>query len=181
VLPETEGGSTCYTRQQSLIETATNHVDRFLSVMWPQIRSGRYILHEVSCRFTIANTAVWVRPDLCHRNNDGTFVITDWKTRQPDVFENHNLQLQTYALWAQTEFEPDIENLRLQLGFTGTGEFRSLGVTEDALEDTRGRIRSDIDTWSHPTDQSEFPTKPDSEKCRSCSYQTACPIGQEFS
>ncbi|MFC7043702.1 PD-(D/E)XK nuclease family protein [Halonotius sp. GCM10025705] len=181
VFSELNGETVSESRYQSLIETATDHLDRFLSVMMPQIRSGRYILHEESSRFTVADTAVWVRPDLCHRDREGTFVVTDWKTRQPDVFEDHSLQLQTYALWAKTEFEPDIENLRLQLGFTGTGEFRSMAVTDDSLENTRNRIRTDIEAWSHPTKQSKFPTKPESEKCQSCSYQAACPTGQEFS
>lgn len=168
------------TNQQSLIDTATDHLDHFLSVMWPQIRSGRYILHEEVRHFQIEDTSVWVQPDLCHRNSDGQFVVTDWKTRQPKFFEEHNLQLQAYALWARTEFEPDIENLRLQLGFTGTGEIRSLLVTENSLEATLDKIRSDIQRWSRPNNQSEFPTKPDPEKCQSCGYRSSCPTGQDI-
>jgi CRISPR/Cas system-associated exonuclease Cas4 (RecB family) len=164
----------------SLTDTATDHLDRFLSVMWPQIRSGRYILHEQSRQFLIEGMPVWVRPDLCHRDQDRNFVVTDWKTRQPEVFEDHSLQLQAYALWATSKFEPDIEKLQIQLGFTGTGEIRSLPVTTDILADTRERIRTDIDKWSQPSQQSGFPTKPELEKCQSCSYLSACPDGQEI-
>ena len=165
--------------REAVMRTATDHIDRFLSVIWPQLRSGRYITHEEVGSFELGDTTVWVRPDLCHRNDEGEFVITDWKTRSPKVFEDPTLQLRTYALWAQTKFEPQRDRLRLQLGFTGSGELRVQKLTESRLQETRKRIQTDTEQWGDPNNQSAFPVNPDLEKCQSCSYLPSCPDGQD--
>jgi len=165
--------------REAVKQTATDHLDRFLSVIWPQLRTGRYITHEEVASFELGDTTVWVRPDLCHRNDEGKFVITDWKTRSPEVFEDLTLQLEVYAMWAQQHFEPDIDRLRLQLGFTGSGELRAQPVSISQLQETRERIQADADRWGDPNDQSAFPVKPAPEKCRSCLYLPSCTDGQD--
>lgn len=166
--------------RSSLIETATDHLDRFLSVIWPQLRTGRYILHEQLDSIRIDDITVWVRPDLCHRDPDGNFVVTDWKTRQPEVFEDPTLQLRTYTLWAQQVFEPNIDRIKIQLAFSSTGEIQVQSVSKADLDAVRNRIRSDTESWQNPSQQSAFPADPTAEKCGSCSYLSACAVGQDI-
>lgn len=165
---------------ESLIGTAIDHIDRFLRYILPQFRSCRYICHEKLDSFSVGDTNVWVRPDLCYRDGDGQFVITDWKTRRREAFESPTLQLQTYALWAREKFEPDIDQVRLQLAFTSTGDILPQLVSEADLEATRERINSDTEAWQNLTQQSSFPTDPAVEKCRSCSYLYYCPEGKRM-
>lgn len=164
--------------RSSPIETTIDHLDRFLSVIWPQIRTRRYILHERLDSTKVDETTVWVKPDLCQRDSDGDLILTDWKTRQPELFEGLTLQLRTYALWAQQEFEPDVDRIKLQLGFTSTGDMKEYPVSKIDLETTRDRIRSDTELWQCPSQKSAFPTDPAAEKCSSCPYLSECSVGQ---
>jgi hypothetical protein len=65
---------------RSLIRTAHTHIETFFQVIWPQLESHHYIMHEETRSFSVGSGTVWVRPDLCTRTREGEFVVTDWKT-----------------------------------------------------------------------------------------------------
>ena len=162
---------------ESLIQTSDAHLGRFFRVIWPQFREHRYILHEATCSFNIGSTKVWVRPDLCTRDN-GEFVITDWKSRRPAIFEDPSLQLRVYALWGHREFEPDIDRLSVQLVFTSDGRIDRQSVDEEDLTQLKDKITGDVLKWGNPNDRNNFPTDESLEKCSNCPYLHSCNVGQ---
>ena len=168
----------------SLVTTAESHIKRFFRYIWPSIRSQRYITHEETSSFDLDKTTVWVRPDLCTRavsddkSDSSQFVIYDWKSRQPQEFEDPSLQLQVYALWAYREFEPEPERISPRLVFTSTGEVKRYHVDLEVLDRVKSRIRDDTNEWGSPDDESAFPPDPESEKCSRCSYLHSCVAGQ---
>lgn len=164
--------------KRSLIRTTHAHLERFFQIIWPQFSGHEYILHEVTQSITVAGNTVWVRPDLCTRDQHGDFVVTDWKTTTPDPFSKPSLQLMIYAFWAQQEYEPDLDRVLVQLVHTSTGEFDQTRPDETSLRRLQQRIRADQRDWSTRSKRNEFPPKPTLEKCRSCPELDRCPAGQ---
>lgn len=162
---------------ESLIHTTDTHIGRFFQIIWPQIREHRYILHEETHSFEVGSMKVWVRPDLCTRDS-GNFVITDWKSRQPALFEDPSLQLRVYALWAYQEFEPDLDRISIQLVFTSDGRIDYQSVDEVDLTQLKDQIVADVQKWGNPNDRANFPTDESFEKCSSCPYLFLCKTGQ---
>lgn len=169
----------------SLIETADVHLEEFFKTVWPSVRSQRYILHEEKRSFKIGGARVWVRPDLCVRESSAedsgadTFVIYDWKSRQPDTFEEPSLQLYVYALWAHRKFEPDIEKISPRIVFTKNGHIKRQSVSAQDLKRIKTRINNDVREWNPPDCKSSFPTKPAPKKCQTCPYLSECSDGQQ--
>lgn len=164
---------------ESLVHTTDAHIRRFFQVIWPQIRGHRYILHEKTDSFEVGSTKVWVRPDLCTRDS-GEFVITDWKSRQPELFEDPSLQLRIYALWAHRGFEPDIDRISIQLVFTSDGRIDHQSVSEEELTRIKDRIADDVALWGNPNDRTNFPTDGSFEKCSNCPYLHSCSAGKRI-
>lgn len=162
---------------ESLVHTSDAHVGRFFRVIWPQFRDHRYILHEENCSFEVGSTKVWVRPDLCTRDS-GDFVITDWKSRQPAIFEDPSLQLRVYALWGHQQFEPDIDRISVQLVFTSDGRIERQSVDKEDLAQLKDQIADDVLKWGDPNDRTNFPTDESFEKCSNCPYLHSCNAGQ---
>jgi len=158
----------------SITSTVKAHLQRFFRLLWPRFSSHRYISHEETTSFTVEDTTVWVKADLCTRAEDGKFVITDWKTRAPDVFENQTLQLRVYALWAWNEFEPEVDQIRSQLVFTSSGEVVSRSVSQSELETLVQRIKADSRVWNREFSRSNFPAQPGAEKCGQCLFLADC-------
>jgi len=173
------GAQACVDIESSSAQTTVqNHIQRFFHVIWSRFTTHRYITHEQTSMFEVEGNRVWAKADLCTRDSDGTFVISDWKTRAPDVFENRSLQLTLYTLWAQTEFEPDVDRIRAQLIFTSNGEIVPQSVTESDLEELRSRISADLQVWNEEYTPSKFPVDPSAEKCSRCHYRPRCEAGQ---
>jgi len=165
---------------RSLIRTAHTHLETFFQVIWPQLKNQQYIMHEDTRSFSLSGGTVWVRPDLCTRTSEGEFVVTDWKTGTPDSFSDASLQVQTYALWAHREYEPELTRIRVQLVYTRRGEFDRYRPDAEMLESVIDRIQSDLEKWSPEAVKSAFPTLPESNKCQSCPYLQWCEDGQEI-
>jgi hypothetical protein len=167
-------------QKRSLIRTAHTHIERFFQVIWPQFSSHTYILHEATRSFTVDKYTVWVRPDLCTRNKDGDFVVTDWKTTSSDPFSEPSVQLLTYALWSHLEYEPELDRILVQLVHTSTGEFVRTRPDEDGLIELKTRIRSDCHDWGTRCKEKDFRPNPATDKCRSCEALDRCESGQSL-
>jgi len=163
---------------KSVTSTVREHLQRFFRLLWPRFSSHRYISHEETTSFTVGSNTVWVKADLCTRAEDGTFVITDWKTKSPDVYENHTLQLNVYALWAWTEFEPELDQIRAQSVFTSTGEIIRRSISKSEIDTLVHRIKADSRAWNREFSKRNFPAQPSSEKCAQCLYLSGCAPGQ---
>lgn len=164
----------------SATSTVRAHLQRFFRVIWPRFENHRYITHEQTSSFEIEGQTVWVKADLCTRGPEGNFVVTDWKSRSPDIFENRTLQLTLYALWATETFEPDRERIRVQQVFTSNGEFVRRTVSDPQLAGLRSRIVTESQAWNTEFAKSEFPARPSREKCSECLYRSNCGPGQDI-
>jgi hypothetical protein len=162
----------------SLIRTAKRHLKCFFQVIWPQLDSHTYILHEKTRSFTMDEHTVTVRPDLCTRTADGDFVITDWKTGEHEGFHEPTTQQRIYALWAHQEYEPDLDRILVQLVYTKNGEFDPTRVTQEEFQDLRRRIDTERSQWLAATSMAEFPPDPEVQKCGRCPYLSRCEAGQ---
>lgn len=169
----------------SLSNTSDAHIETFFKTVWPSLRSQRYILHEQTRSFDVSGNTVWVRPDLCVRESSpeeqtaDTFVIYDWKSRQPSTFEDQSLQLCVYALWANKIFEPDVKRISPRIVFTQNGRIMRQDVSVEDLTQLESRISTQSTEWNPPDQRSRFPTEATHEKCSTCAYLSSCDDGQK--
>jgi hypothetical protein len=165
--------------RDSLISTAKSHIRVFFREIWTRYSSHRYITHESLHSFTVDGHRVWVRPDLCTRDRDGRFIVTDWKTNSLDTFAEATLQLRVYALWAYRQFEPDLSQLRTQLVSTSDGEIQMERFDSSDLRSVERRIVSDCEDWNSKSVISQFTPSPAIERCRYCPHLSECEEGTE--
>lgn len=162
-----------------LISIAKSHVKTFFQVIWSRFSSHRYIAHETLESFLVNQHHVWVRPDLCTRDQEGRLIVTDWKTSAPETYTKDKLQLSVYALWAHQQFEPDLTKIRAQFAFTSDGQIHTVRFDDKDLQVLRGRIIADCLEWNEKSDMSEFPTSPAVKRCQRCPYLDKCTDGQK--
>lgn len=165
--------------ERSMAGIARKHLRNFFQNMWPQFSSHQYIVHEESISFSVAGHTVWVRPDLCTRDSDGRFIITDWKTSDPELIKDPSEQLLVYAMWANREFEPDLDRILLQYAYTNTGEFQRSLPNQTDIEKIEDQIISDCTEWNSSKTKSDFSAEPSQQKCSNCSYVPICPPGSD--
>ena len=163
---------------RSLVRTARNHIRQFFRVIWPHLEDHQYIAHETRQTFEVSEEPVTVQPDLCTRNPEGDFVVTDWKTGAYDRFSNPTIQMQAYALYAHEAYEPELCRIRVQLAHTGSGEFDRMVPTTEDMRQIRERITNDRAFWTSMGDIKSYKTNPAVQKCSQCSYLHRCTDGQ---
>ncbi|MBX0297535.1 PD-(D/E)XK nuclease family protein [Haloarcula nitratireducens] len=158
---------------------AHSHLDCFYRIIWPQFTAHQYLLHEAYRSFKIDGSPVAVRPDLCTRDSEENFVVTDWKTSDSDPLSAPSLQQLVYALWAYEEYEPEIERIIVQLVHTKNGEFDCSRFGPEDLVAIRERIQSDRQEWREAETIADYQPCPELAKCSSCPYVTRCHAGQQ--
>jgi CRISPR/Cas system-associated exonuclease Cas4 (RecB family) len=163
-----------------LIRKAHNHIETFFSVIWPQFDGHLYITHETRQTFDVAGETVTVKPDLCTRNSEGDFVVTDWKTGEYERFSNPTIQMQAYALYAYNSYEPELNRVQVRLVHTGSGQFDPMTPTKEDIKQVRERIKNDRDFWTGHGDIESYETDPEPQKCKYCSYLCRCTDGKEI-
>jgi CRISPR/Cas system-associated exonuclease Cas4 (RecB family) len=129
---------------------------------------------------------VYAIPDFARRTADGTVEIWDWKTGKPG--EHDELQLLSYALYAQKHWMVGPEKIRL-FAFYLDPDIVSEGIkeyeaTDASFERIRSVIRDDFALMDGLlTDKSEnvpmdadphFPMIEDGYRCRYCNFKELC-------
>lgn len=164
----------------SLTHIAQDHLKTFFRVIWPKFNSHRYITHEETTSFEVDDHTVWVRPDLCTRDQTGDFVVTDWKTGSVSQLENSTMQSLVYALWAYQEYEPDLNRILVQRVHTGTGEIDRMRPDREDIISIKTQIREDREDWTTLRNIDGFQPDPTLEKCNDCAYLSRCSAGQDL-
>lgn len=165
-------------QRHKFIGISKRHLRTFFKAIWPEFRSHEYVLHEELRTFEIQGHPVRVKVDLCTRDREGNLVITDWKTTDPPLLEFDSFQLNVYGLWGRECLEPDISNIKIQLGYTRTGGTSSHSPTPEELTDVEERIVRECREWNDKTGSNDFSPDPDPEKCRKCEFLPRCDVGQ---
>ena len=136
---------------------------------------------EVLDSMLIDGQTVYVKPDLAFIHpDDGLLWLVDWKTGRPRIEDD--LQLATYALFAQSKWGSEPNEVRGVLSYLATGEERRVELSQQALDDAREKIRnsmSEMRTLLHDVDenvavQSDFPQTEDKVRCRRCNFRQMC-------
>jgi len=161
-----------------LTSSAKSRLHTFFLAAWPQFRGHEYVLHETLRSFCIQANRVWVKVDLCTKNPDGEFVITDWKTGRPSILQEDMLQMSTYVLWAAAEFSIRASDVHVRLANLRTGEMATHKVLTSHLAEATDRISRECRMWSN-WDSGGFLPLPEVQKCYSCRSLRMCNEGQE--
>lgn len=165
-------------QRHKFIGITKRHLRTFFKAIWPDFRDHEYVLHEELQRFEVRGNPVYVKVDLCTRDQNGNLVITDWKTSKPPLLEFESLQLNVYGLWARERMESDISKIRIQLGHTRTGGTPSHSVTSEDLDDVAEQIERECQEWNEKDGIDDYSADPEPEKCHECQFLKRCDAGQ---
>ncbi len=157
-------------------------LDVFFDIIWPPYEKFGYEQHEKFESFMLEDIKVNLKVDLVSKMDDGTIIVTDWKTQElHGLREEQKRQLLVYLLWAMDKYGVGHDRVK--------AEVRPLPLPEkqlihDASEEEikalkqfvleNGRAMLSVET------EEDFPSSPDIDLCRSCNYATICPAGQQF-
>lgn len=165
-------------QRHKFIGITKRHLRRFSKSIWPEYRGHKHVLHEELRTFEVRGNPVQVKVDLCTRDPDGNLVITDWKTSNPPLLEFASLQLDVYGLWARECMESDINNIKIKLAHTQTGDTSTQSFTSEQIEDTAELIELECHEWNSKDRIEEYTPDPESQKCRQCQFLKQCDAGQ---
>lgn len=152
-------------------------LERFVRIIWPQVRDLEYLEHEEFENFYIDDLKVHVKVDLVTRSGDGTIVITDWKTGQEYTPDKDDIQLAVYGLWASSKFEVPLERVKLELAYLRTGRSIPVELRSDIIRDVTEAVLASSAEVLAADDLEDFPTSPYPERCLSCPFASVCPDG----
>jgi len=129
----------------------------------------------------IDEQTVYVKPDLAFIHpDDGLLWLVDWKTGRPRIEDD--LQLATYALFAQNKWGSEPSEVRGVLSYLSTGEERRVELSAPALDEAREKIRrsmAEMRALLHdPEDnvglREDFPQTDDKHRCQRCNFRQFC-------
>ena len=160
-----------------VLEDGRRQLQRFVKIIWPQLRDMEYLEHEEFENFYIDDLKVHVKVDLVTRSGDGTIVVTDWKTGQEHTPDKDDIQLAVYGLWASSKFEVPLESVKLELAYLRTGRSIPVGPPSDIVREVREAVLASSAEVLAADLLEDFPTAPNPEKCISCPFASVCPDG----
>ncbi len=152
----------------------------FFKAIWPQFRNHEYINHEEFCTFKLKEKKVGIKIDFCTRDQEGNLLITDWKTSKPPALRKDSSQLHAYTLWGEKFLEENLDKIKIQIGYTRTGELSISNPTSDNLSKIKEKIVSECNEWVKTNDKNDYPPAPDKNKCKGCRFLKTCEEGFEL-
>lgn len=158
-------------------DAACDLLDAFFADTWPRYADLDYVLHEELDKFTLDGVPVIVVADLVSRTDDGTLLVTDWKTGRRQADADDHLQLATYILWAVQRWGVAPEDVEGELVYLQDGHVDATRRTAEDLEDVRSTI---VDQSRTMLDATDFPADPGPDKCPWCPFATVCEEGLEY-
>lgn len=158
-------------------------LDNFFDIIWPNYDKYKYVQHEDFDSFKIEGIKVWTKVDLVTKMEDGTIMITDWKTGKVDEdAEENRRQLLGYALWAMEKFGVDESLVHAEVRFLRDpgGNPRPIKASKDELEKFRAFILENAKEMLSVKSPADFPPNPSERMCQECAFATVCPEGASF-
>ncbi len=155
-------------------------LDSFFDIVWPPFETLTYEQHEKLERFPLVDINVYLKVDLVSRMNDGTVIITDWKTSKLSRLEKeHKRQLLVYVLWAMERYDVNYTQVTAEvipLPFPGEHLVHK-DWREREVEEFKGFILDNARAMLAIESEEEFPASPSENLCRQCNFATICPEG----
>lgn len=142
---------------------------------WPDYRSRECLRHEEFDHFSIGDVGVTVKVDFVGRMQNGTIVLTDWKTGRDDDEYETELQMATYVLWAIEYYNLNADEIGTELVFLRTGTTKPIRFFEEQLHEVRQMIPDEFIAMNASYEYEDFPEMPSQRECISCRFAEVCP------
>ncbi len=152
-------------------------LDSFFDIIWPNYAGYRYLKHEAFDSFAIDGFKVLTKVDLVTQMENGTIVVTDWKTGK--VGEPAREQLLGYILWAMQAYKVDVGHVRAEVRYLRDpgGKPSIIQATTKMLQDFRDFIVRSSKEMLSVSSEADFPASPSERVCRECAFASICPEG----
>ena len=123
-------------------------LEMFFETIWPKYRGREPLRHEEYDRFTIGDVDVLVKVDFASRMQNGTIVLTDWKTGADNDEYETELQMAAYVLWAMQYYNKGPDEIKSELVFLKTGETKPYPFFEEQLCEIQETIKTDFEAMN---------------------------------
>ena len=159
-------------------EDGLEQLDNFFKIIWPIYKKLEYLKHERVDSFYIDGIKVWVKADLVTKTNDGTVVITDWKTGKEWGDIGESPQMSTYVLWAMDYYNLPLEKIKAEIAYLRTNKIVTVEKSEEQLEKIRNMIKLKSLEMLDVSSLGDLPPDPIESKCKVCNFLTICEDGK---
>lgn len=146
-------------------------------------KSDSQIEHKLSLSGYAA--PVYGKLDLAGRDGESV-IIVDWKLGGASDGGAESLQLATYGLWAQANYDVPTSEIRIVKVHLSDGEVVDFRADDEAFANARARIHQDLERMELLHKYGEagvidaFTASPHPKLCRLCSFRTICPEGKKY-
>ena len=109
------------------------------------------------------------------RMQNGTLVLTDWKTGRDDDEYETELQMAAYVLWAKEYYTMNADEISTELVFLKTGATKPYRFFEEQLHAVQEMIPREFAAMNVSYEYWDFPARPSQRECLSCKFAEVCP------
>jgi CRISPR/Cas system-associated exonuclease Cas4 (RecB family) len=149
-------------------------------MIWPNYASLKYVKHEEFDSFEVDKCKVWTKIDLVTKMENGTIVITDWKTGKIGANSDENeAQIGAYVLWALDKLKVGEDSVKTEIAYLRDPAYRRklTVVTKEQLAGVKKQIIECSRSMLAVNSVSDFPANPSARVCRDCPFATVCEEG----
>lgn len=131
--------------------------------------------------FTINNVKVFALIDTLYIDEDGNYVIVDWKTGRYSEYDKD--QLIVYAIYVMEKYGVKLERIKGRIEYLLIGEKYEYSFSEDDINNMKVRIDSDLKVidnflvdfdYNIPREKEVFRKCNDDKKCLKCKFKKLC-------
>jgi len=156
-------------------ESGKNCLNLFFEKIWPDYKDQECLRHEEFDKFRIGEIDAMVKVDFVSGMQDGTIVLTDWKTGADSDDYETELQMAAYVLWAMEYYQKSRDEIKSELVFLKTGEKKPYDFSEEKLREVQNIITRDFEAMNASYEYEDFPPNPFPKECLSCRFAKICP------
>ena len=91
---------------------------------------------------------------------NGTIVLTDWKTGTDNDEYETELQMAAYVLWAMQYYNKSPDEIKSELVFLKAGETKPYPFFEEQLCEIQETIKTDFEAMNVSYECEDFPARP---------------------
>ena len=101
---------------EAIEEEGVELLEIFFEIIWPNYEGFRYEQHERFERFKIDDILVYLKVDLVSTLDDGTVIVTDWKTgKLQELGEEQKKQILVYLMWAMSRYDVRPDRVKAEI------------------------------------------------------------------
>ena len=105
---------------------------------------------------------------------NGTLVLTDWKTGRDDDEYETELQMAAYVLWAKEHYMMSADEISTELVFLKSGATKPYRFFEEQLREVQEMIPREFAAINASYEYEDFPARPSQRECLSCKFAEVC-------